>query len=161
MTHGFSTRTRLAWLAIVIVMLLVLPLTACGGAGGASTIPINLTGASGLGSLHIELVYDPAIIEVTAVKAGTLAKGMSFDSNITAPGRAIIGLMGSKGITGTGAVANVSFKAKAKTGTGALTLEKVTAYDTTKEMVDIKTTVSAGQYDAKSKKVTAPSISFQ
>jgi hypothetical protein len=140
-------------------MLLVLPMAACGGAG-ASTIPINLTNASDVGGLHIELVYDPAIIEVTAVKVGKLAQGASVDSNISAPGRTIIGIINSDGIAGTGVIANVSFKAKAKTGTGALTLENVKAYSAEK-LQEIVATVSAGQYDAKSKKVTAPSITFQ
>jgi hypothetical protein len=158
MENSFWTRTKLAGLAIVIMTLLVLPLAACGGAG-SSTIPINLTGASDVGSLHIELVYDPAIIEVTAVKAGKLAQNAVVDSNISAPGRAIIGIVSSNGIAGTGAVASVSFKAKAKTGTSALTLEKVEAYSAEK-LQDIMTKVSAGQYNAQSKKVDAPSISF-
>ena len=159
MKNGFWIRTRLTWLAIVIMMLLVLPLTACGGAG-ASAISINLTNANDVGSLHIELVYDPAIIEVTAVKAGKLAQGAVVDSNISAPGRAIIGIVNANGIAGTGVVASVSFKAKAKTGSSALTLENVKAYSAEK-LQEIVATVSAGQYDTKSKKVTAPSITFR
>jgi hypothetical protein len=158
MKHGFWKSTGLAWLAILIMALLALPMVGCGGAG-ASTIPINLTNASDVGSLHIELVYDPAILEVTAVKAGKLAQNAVVDSNISTPGRAIIGVVNSNGIAGTGAVASVSFKAKAKTGTSALTLEKVEAYSAEK-LQDIITKVSAGQYNAQSKKVDAPSISF-
>jgi len=158
MKNSLSIRTRLAGLAIVIMLLLVMPLAACGGAG-SSAIPINLTGANDVGSLHIEMVYDPAIIEVTAVKAGKLAQNAVVDSNIGTPGRAIIGIVSSNGIAGTGAVANVSFKAKAKTGASALTLEKVEAYSAEK-LQDIRTQVSAGQYNAQSKKVDAPSISF-
>jgi len=158
MRNGFSTQIRLAGLAIAITMLLVLPLAGCAGAG-STTIPINLTGASDVGSLHIELVYDPAILEVTAVKAGKLAQNAVVDSNISTPGRAIIGIVSSNGIAGTGAVASVSFKAKAKTGTSALNLEKVEAYSA-ENLQDLRTQVSAGQYNAQSKKVDAPSISF-
>ncbi len=158
MKNGFWARVRLAGMAIVISVLLVLPLAGCGGAG-STTIPINLTNASDVGSLHIELVYDPAIIEVTAVKAGKLAQNAVVDSNISAPGRAIIGIVSSNGIAGTGAVASVSFRAKAKTGTSALTLENVEAYSAEK-LQDIMTRVSAGQYNAQSKKVDAPSITF-
>ena len=159
MKNGFWMRTRLMWLAIAITMLLVLPLAACGGAA-ASTISINLSNASDVGSLHIEMVYDPAIIEVTAVKAGKLAQGAVVDSNISAPGRAIIGIVNANGIAGTGVVASISFKAKAKTGSCALTLENVKAYSAEK-LQEIMATVSAGQYNAQSKKVTAPSITFQ
>jgi hypothetical protein len=158
MNNSFSARIRLAGLTIVITMLLVLSLAACGGAG-STTIPINLTNASDVGSLHIELVYDPAIIEVTAVKAGKLAQNTVVDSNISAPGRAIIGIVSSNGVAGSGAVASVTFKAKAKTGTSALTLENVEAYSA-ETLQDIRTQVSAGQYNAQTKKVDAPSISF-
>jgi hypothetical protein len=158
MNNSFSARIRLAGMAIVIAMLLVLSLAACGGAG-STTIPINLTNASDVGSLHIELVYDPAIIEVTAVKAGKLAQNAVVDSNISAPGRAIIGIVNSNGIAGSGAVASVSFKSKAKTGSSALTLENVEAYSA-ETLQDIRTQVSAGLYNAQTKKVDAPSISF-
>ena len=160
MKKRISAVIRLAGLAIVVIMLLVLPAAGCDGSVGATEIPINLTGASDVGSLHIELVYDPAIIQVTGVKAGKLAQNAVVDSNITAPGRAVIGIVSSAGITGSGAVASVAFTAKAKTGSSALTLENVEAYSAEK-LQEIMTTVSAGQYDTKSKKVTAPSITFR
>jgi len=159
MKNNFSASICLAGLAIVIIMLLVMPLAGCGGGAGSSTIPINLTGASDVGSLHIELVYDPAILEVTAVKAGKLAQNAVVDSNILTPGRAIIGIVSSNGIAGTGSVASVSFKAKAKTGSSTLTLENVEAYSA-ETLQDIRAQVSAGQYNAQTKKVAAPSISF-
>jgi hypothetical protein len=159
MKNSFLARIRLAGLAIFVTMLLALPLAGCVGIAGASTIPINLSGASDVGSLHIELVYDPAILEVTGVKAGKLAQNAVVDSNILTPGRAIIGIVSSNGLAGTGAVASISFKAKAKTGNCALTLENVEAYSA-ETLQDIRAQVSAGQYDAKTKKVDAPSISF-
>jgi len=159
MKKRISAVIRLAGLAIVVIMLLVLPAAGCGGSVGATEIPINLTGASDVGSLHIELVYDPAIIQVTGVKAGKLAQNAVVDFNITAPGRAVIGIVSSAGITGSGAVASVAFTAKAKTGSSALTLENVEAYSAEK-LEDLRTQVSAGQYNAQTKKVNAPSISF-
>jgi hypothetical protein len=167
--NSFSTRIRLVGLAIVIVMLLVLLLTGCaniskilsgcGGAPGSAEIPINLSGANDVGSLHIELVYDPAVIEVTDVKAGKLAQNAFLDSNIQTPGRVIIGIVNSNGIAGSGTVASIAFKSKAKTGTSTLTLENVVA-NSAEKLQDIRTKVSAGQYNAQSKKVDAPSISF-
>ena len=150
---------RLTGLAIFIIILLVLPLAACGGSAGSSTIPINLTDASDVGSLHIELVYDAAVIQVTGVKAGKLALNAVVDSNTGTPGRAIIGIVSSAGIAGSGAVVSVAFTSKAKTGTCALTLENVEAYSA-ETLQDKLTHVSAGQYDAKTRKVGAPSISF-
>lgn len=161
---GF-THIKLVGLAMTITILFMLSLTGCSnlmsgcGGAGAATIPINLTGASDVGSLHIELVYDPAILEVTAVKAGKLAQNAVVDSNLLAPGRAIIGIVSSNGIAGSGVVVSVSFKAKAKTGSSELTLENVEAYSA-ETLQDKITQVSAGQYNAQTKKVSAPSISF-
>ena len=139
----------------------VSPATQNAGIGNArpTEIPINLKGASNMGGLSFDLVYDPAILEVTTVKAGTLAQNALIDSNTKTPGHVIIGIVSSNGINGSGAVATVTFKSKAKTGTSALTLEKVEAYSADK-LQDMRTQVSAGQFNAKDNSSNAPTISF-
>jgi len=157
MKNKFSARQYIPTL-IIILLLLVLPLAGCGGAG-TDVIPVNLSGANGVGSLHIELVYNSAILEVTAVKAGKLAQNAVIDFNIQTPGRAIIGIVSSNGINGTGAVANIAFKSKAKSGKCALTLDKVEAYNAD-TLQDMRTQVSAGQFNARDRSINAPSITF-
>jgi len=168
MKNEFSARQYFPTL-IIILILLVLPLAGCstlskllggcGGGAGTAQIPVNLSGASGVGSLHIELVYDSAILEVTAVKAGKLAQNAVVDFNIQTPGRAIIGIVSSNGISGSGAVASIAFKSKAKSGTSALTLDKVEAYSAD-TLQDMRTQVSAGQFNARDRSFNAPSITF-
>jgi hypothetical protein len=126
---------------------------------GIADIPVNLKDAGNVGGLSFDLVYDPAVLEVTAVKAGTLAQNALIDSNTKTPGHLIIGIVSSSSINGSGAVANVTFKSKATTGTSTLTLEKVEAYSADK-LQDIRTQVSAGQFNAKDSSSIAPSISF-
>jgi hypothetical protein len=176
MEKDFSPSVCLSRLAIVILTLLVLSFSGCvnGGAGtteiptnqsdgnvnvGITEIPVNLSGAINVGSLHIEVVYDSSILEITAVKAGKLAQNALVDSTITTPGRAIIGILSSNGISGSGAIASIDFKSKAKAGTSALTLEKVEAYSADK-LQAIRTQVSAGEFNAKDSSFNAPSISF-
>jgi len=130
-----------------------------GGNAGTAEVPVNLKGASNVGGLSIDLVYDPAILEVTSVKAGTLALNAMIDFNTKTPGHVIIGIVSSNSINGSGAVANITYKSKAKTGTSALTLEKVEAYSADK-LQDMRTQVSAGRFNAKDSSFNAPSISF-
>ena len=73
-------RSKVAFLRWFPQGLLVLMLVVALGLGGCNLIPksttggggvpINLQGASNVGSLHIELVYDSAELEATGVKAG-------------------------------------------------------------------------------------------
>lgn len=139
----------------------VSPATQNAGVGnaGPSEIPVNLKGASNVGGLSFDLVYDPAVLEVTAVKAGTLAQNAIIDSNTKSPGHVIIGIVSSNGINGSGTVANVTFRSKATTGTSTLTLEKIEAYSAD-NLQDMRTKVSAGQFNAKDQSFNAPSISF-
>jgi len=169
MKNEFSARQYFPTL-IIILILLVLPLAGCttlskllsgcgGGGAGTAEIPVNLSGASGVGSLHIELVYDSAILAVTTVKAGKLAQNAVVDFNIQTPGRVIIGIVSSNGMSGSGAVASIAFKSKAKSGTSALTLDKVEAYSAD-TLQDMRTQVSAGQFNARDRSFNAPSITF-
>ncbi|MFQ6061612.1 MAG: cohesin domain-containing protein, partial [Methanosarcinales archaeon] len=40
--------------------------------GTSIEIPIEITGASNVGSMDLELTYDPKVLNATQVKAGTL-----------------------------------------------------------------------------------------
>ena len=152
--------------SVLIVILLMLSLSGCvnlvksgGGSTGAIEIPVNLNGANGVGSLHIELVYDSSILEVTSVKTGKIAQNAVLDFNISAPGRVIIGIVSPNGINGSGAVAGVVIKAKAKSGSSSLKLEQVEAYSAEK-LQDMKTQLSDGQFNAANRNLTAPAITF-
>jgi len=148
---------------LVLMLVVVLVLGGCNlipkSTTGEVGMPINLQGASNVGSLHIELVYDSAMLEATGVKAGKLGRNAVIESNLETLGRVIIGIIDASGINGDGSVVTVSFKAKGKEGTSSLTLENLEANDA-ETLYDIITKASPGEFTAKDNSFTAPAITF-
>src|SRR5437016_310137 len=61
-------------------------------AGQEVEIPISFKGTPGIGALHLELTYDPGILECKAVEKGTVLNGNSLvEVNSSQPGRLIVG----------------------------------------------------------------------
>jgi len=117
-----------------------------GAPGQRAEVPIEVVGASDVGSLHIELVYDADVLQPVEVKNGALAGGAILDKNLNTPGRVVLGLITTQGINGNGEVAVVSFDVVGKDGaTSALTLENVRANDAT-TLADIPTAVENGTF---------------
>ncbi|HUT20513.1 MAG TPA: FHA domain-containing protein [Anaerolineae bacterium] len=109
-------------------------------------VPIKVVGASNLGSLHIELVYDPAVLDPLEVKAGALAVGAMKQENLDTPGRVVIGLISAQGINGDGPVAVVSFDVLGDQGdTSPLTLQNVQASDAS-TLAMLPTTLQSGTF---------------
>jgi len=109
-------------------------------------IPINITGAPGIGSLQFELVYDPMQVSAVEVISGNLPDNALFEYRIDAPGRVIVGLVYAKGISGDGSVALVTFQPRDDiNGSVPLQLENIIAYDAS-TMSQIAATASAGSY---------------
>lgn len=161
-----SKATFSGWFPQLLLVLMLVMALALGGceliprpAAGEVGVPINLSGASNVGSLHIELAYDSTVLEATEVKAGKLGRNAVIESNLGTPGRAIIGIIDAAGINGDGSVVTVSFKATGKEGTSPLTLENIEAYDA-ETLYDIIVRVSPGEFVAKDSSFTAPVITF-
>jgi len=163
-----SKATFSGWFPQLLLVLMLVMALALGGcnlipipksAAGVVGVPINFSGASNAGSLHIELVYDSTMLEATEVKAGKLGGNAVIESNLGTPGRAIIGIIDAVGINGDGSVVTVSFKTKGKEGTSSLTLENIEAYDA-ETLYDIITRTSPGEFVAKDSSFTAPVITF-
>lgn len=100
-------------------------------AGGTVPVPIQATGAPGVGALHLELTYDAKVLQPQTVDKGTLASSNALlDSNTTQPGRIVIGLISLDAIKGDGALANVTFKVIGDAGTSsALNIENAQAWE--------------------------------
>jgi pSer/pThr/pTyr-binding forkhead associated (FHA) protein len=111
-------------------------------------VAIEVAGASSVGSMHIELTYDPAVLQPVDVKAGSLAEGALLERNLSAPGRVVIGLITTRGISGSGEVAVVSFNAPGEAGTTSdLRLENVTASDAASQPpATVPTSVQNGSF---------------
>ncbi len=102
-----------------------------GASGGIVEVPINLEGATDVGSMDISLMYDPAVLQAVGVEAGELGGNAYLESNTGNEGEVIIALADSSGITGDGAVAVVSFKVLGAVGSSStLTLSDVSVHNT-------------------------------
>ena len=115
------------------------------GQQAGTSVPVELRGAKNLGSLQLELAYDPAVLEATDVKAGDLAKNGMVEYNLTAAGRLAVGVIHASGMNGDGPVVSVSFKVLKEGETSPLTLNSVQAHDAN-TLLDIPLRASAGGF---------------
>ena len=101
-----------------------------GAKGSTVEVPINLEGASEVGSMDIILTYDANVLSAVDVEAGALGKNALIESNTANDGEVIIALADSSGIDGDGAVAIVAFEVIGDADTtSALTLEEVLVHN--------------------------------
>jgi hypothetical protein len=126
----------------IILCLLAVPVLAQGGLtvsvgdiraphGQDVTIPIEVRGASGVGAMHIEITYDPAVLAPTGtVQPGQLAAGGLVVGNTSASGRVILSVAHANGFSGDGVVANVVARVSGMDGASTpLRLQNVTAHN--------------------------------
>ncbi len=123
-------------------------------------VPISVKGARDLGTLHIELVYDPAILKADSFESGELAQNALVEVNPDTPGRVVIGIIDTDGIQGDGPVVIISFKPVGQQGNSTLALENVTAHSAT-TLIDVPTTtVSSGTFAIGGGATSLPEIVF-
>lgn len=122
-------------------------------------IPVTVRGASNLGSLQLELRFDPQALELKGVKAGPLARNALVDSRLSAPGRAQIGLVAASGVSGDGVIIILTFAPAGKAGPVSLTVEQLQAADT--DLRDLVVTTTPGQFSGAGSQASGPAISFR
>lgn len=126
--------------------------------GVAIEVPLQIQGASNIGGLHVELVYDPDVLEATKVTPGQAAANGAIESNLGTPGRVVIGFIDAMGVDGNGTLATVSFS-KAGPGETALSLENVEATDAD-TLYETYIQASDGSFSSEGNSVTAPILTF-
>jgi hypothetical protein len=99
--------------------------------GEVAEVSITLEGSSGIGAMHLELTYDPALLAVETVEQGSLVAGNALSAfNSKEPGRIVISLAAADEIVGDGTLAVARFLVNGETGqTSALGLEYSQAWD--------------------------------
>jgi len=98
--------------------------------GSTASVPIDVVGASDIGAMHVELVYDVGVLTFDAVRPGKLAGDALLDSGADTPGRLIISLATLKAIEGDGTIATARFKVVGQQGQSSpLTLESTAAWE--------------------------------
>jgi len=159
------------WFTLITVALLMICIIGCGGGdddeatdGGATPaestkeIPINISDADNVGSLHIELVYDSSVLEVTDVKAGSKIKNGVVEFNTNTSGRLVIGIIDATGISGSGRAVSISFDVVGS-GKTDLILENIEATNA-ETLHDIITEAHKGLYNASDGTTYPPEIEF-
>jgi len=168
MSMRVRTRLRTLILTIAVVLVVLLGLTSASCARKAAptetlpeevSIPINAENANNIGALHLELVYDPAVLEPTEVEKGVLSGNAMLEFNIDMPGRVVIGMIDAAGMSGDGSLVVVSFRVIGKEGTRTLDLEKVAAHDAA-SLMDVPTKATAGSFTVKDYSFKPPVILF-
>ena len=123
-------------------------------------VPINLVGAANLGSLELVLVYEPEVLEVTAVETGSLAEQAFLESSTATPGVLWTGMIDADGISGDGPAAIVTFRViKSGVSKSPLTLQNVAAYDAA-SLLDIIVEASEGSISTIDGAISPPSLTF-
>ena len=114
--------------------------------GKQAQIPITVEGSPGMVAMHLELTYDPAILEVETVDPGALLEGKALmEFNTEEVGRLVIGFASAEEIAGDGTLAVARFQVNGEVGqTSPLGLENGMAWD--EIGVDIIVNTEAGEF---------------
>jgi hypothetical protein len=131
-----------------------------GSPGSTVEVPINIAGASNIGSMDIVLTYDSSVLGVSSVGKGELTKNSMLQSNADTPGIIAIGIADTDGINGDGSVAVITFNVLGELGsTSPLTLYSAKANDVN-TLVDILITKTSGTFMVTEKVVTEKGITL-
>jgi hypothetical protein len=123
-------------------------------------VPINLRGASQVGSLELVLSYEPSLLEFSGVANGDLAMNAIIESRVSAPGKVWVGMIDAQGLTGDGAMVIVSFRTiKGTTANSPLLLEEVSGYNAN-TLIDLISSSSPGLLAMYDGSYTAPVVAF-
>lgn len=78
------------------------------------TIPVEVKNADNVGSIYFELTYDGSTLVALGVDEVVPGEGVLMEYNIDAPGKILVALISSSGITGDIPIVIVRFKAEGK-----------------------------------------------
>jgi hypothetical protein len=121
-------------------------------------LPINITGANNIGSLHFELIYDREALTPVSVQRGALTGDALFSYSIDTPGDVIVGMVSSKGISGDGPLATIIFRTTGKgKANQVLSVENTAAFDSS-TLQEIIPSVTSGSFKSGDNSFVPPSI---
>lgn len=122
----------------------------CQGVTGAEIkATIHVREAEGIGSLQMEVVYDPTLLEPTEVEEGKMLPGAMLAFNVVEPGRLRVAAVGDpqKPVRGDGELAVVKLKVLGSAGKQCpLTIEHAQAWEQTNEALDMLVSVEPGKF---------------
>jgi hypothetical protein len=125
--------------------------------GAKVPVPVTISGATQVGSVHFELVYDPEDLELTGVQQGSVLGAAQFHYNMDNPGQVVVGIVSTAGINGNGQLAVLTFRLK-RTGKSAasLNLENVVLHSAS-TLLEIPAVPTKGSITSK-ESFTSPTL---
>ncbi len=125
-------------------------------------MPLELRGATDIGSLHAELTYDPAELELLSVTAGALPPDAMFQFGAS-DGRVALGFVSATGLDGDFAAAVLRFRVLSDTeraGDARFGVENIVAHNAGM-LVPVATMPWEGRVNLVSLAVGAAAVDFQ
>jgi hypothetical protein len=106
--------------------------------GSEITIPVSIQDANGIGALLFNIRYGTLLLTYVSTEPGTLKPDAVVEAREITPGVVEIGVIDSKGITGSGTVAQMKFKVTGDPGSStSMNLAVLEAYDATSKSLNI------------------------
>ncbi len=110
-------------------------------------IPVDIEGAAGVGSLHLELLYDWAVLHAIHAENGEAAANAMLEYSVDSPGQVVIGMISSDGISEDGSLVMVTFEiGEVSNATTFLELRNIKAHHAA-TFAEISTSTSDGIFD--------------
>jgi hypothetical protein len=121
-------------------------------------IPIEVEKASSVGSIYVELVYDSTVLTAMSVDGVVSEENTFIDYNTDNPGRVIVAMISSSGITGDIPIATVRFQLKGgEKPMYTFNLENVALYDAN-SLKKLSVSTMAGDFTTKDKVFMPPKL---
>ncbi len=154
---------------VLTFWLVVLALTAgsalvCGCGQGQQEsaefeVPLQLMNADHVGSVRLDLMYDPDVLRLLDVIPGEAPPTTMIDFNTDSSGRVVIGIVDEEGIDGDALSLSVRFSILQKGAGCSLSIENVVAYDAA-TVSPVSMSSSPGEFGGDAGSVTPPVLAF-
>lgn len=124
---------------------------------GVLRVPIEVKQAENIGSLMIQLSYDPDVMSALEVKSSQLTTNSMIEYNTEIPGLVLVGIVDAEGINGDGAIAEISFDIIQNTETTLILIDQLEAYDV-ETLIDVQFITNHGIYSFEDDTLVIPTL---
>ena len=163
---------KIKMLVVVLFLMLAFAFTFVGEAVAATTtvsvadssgangdmvkVPINVVDASNLGTMGISLTYDSSVLKGIEADSGALATNSLVESNEIEAGKMLISFADTSGISGDGAILEVTFEVLGDPGVSTQIAIEAVGYDA--DMLDVPLETAPGTFRVVEKGMGIPII---
>lgn len=137
------------------------PATSAPAATAETTMSIDLRSAPNVGSLLIDVAYDPAALELVRVQGAGLPSGALFEYGVS-QGHVVLGVVTTSGLNGDWSIGYLVFRraaGAATSGESAVAVSSVQAHRAD-SLAQIASTVSPGRVNLADLSAVGPAVTF-